>query len=76
MIEKLHSKGLIIDDIQLSISILKSRGYYNLVNRYKEEFYNAGTKTYRENVHLTDLYYYHRVEDDLRNILFKFTINF
>lgn len=76
MIDKLRSKGLLIDSNTLAIEILKSRGYYNLINRYKEEFYITGKKKYREDVRITDLYYYHRIEDDLRNILFKFTINF
>lgn len=76
MLNKLRDKDLILDSDFLSIEILKSRGYYNLINRYKSEFSKEDNLHFEENVHITDLYYYHRVEDDLRNILFKFTINF
>ncbi|MCP0886975.1 Abi family protein [Ligilactobacillus sp. WILCCON 0076] len=76
MINKLRDKGMIIDNEYLAIELLKSRGYYNLINRYKEEFTIPNTKNFQPNTHITDLYYYHRIEDDLRNILFKFTINF
>lgn len=76
MLDKLRDKDLILDSDFLSIKILKSRGYYNLINRYKSEFLKDDNFHFEENVHITDLFYYHRVEDDLRNILFKFTINF
>lgn len=76
MIQKLHDKGMIIDDVPLAIELIKARGYYNLVNRYKAEFYKPNSKEFKSNTHLIDLFYYHRIEDDLRNILFKFTINF
>jgi hypothetical protein len=75
MLNKLRNKGMIIDD-GLAIELLKARGYYNLVNRYKEEFFVSGTTEYLPGTHMVDLFYYHRVEDDLINILFKFTINF
>lgn len=74
MIDKLRQKGMIIDDNRIAIELLKSVGYYNLINRYKSEFYLPTKKEYGENVHIEDLYYYHRIEDDLRNILFQFAI--
>lgn len=74
MIDKLRQKGMIIDSNKIAIELLKSVGYYNLVNRYKSEFYLPGKKEYKENIHIEDLYYYHRIEDDLRNILFQFAI--
>jgi len=74
MIRKLRSKGMIIDSNKIAIELLQSIGYYNLINRYKSEFYLSDKKEYKENVHIEDLYYYHRIEDDLRNILFQFAI--
>ncbi|WP_025024133.1 Abi family protein [Companilactobacillus nodensis] len=76
MVNKLRNKGLIIDSNRIAIELLQSVGYYNLINRYKSEFYLPDKKVYRSNVHITDLYYYHRIEDDLRNILFQFAIKF
>lgn len=75
MINKLRNKGMIIDDDKLAIELLKSVGYYGLVNKYKSEFYIQGKKEYQENVHLIDLYYYHTIEDELRNILFQSIIH-
>lgn len=76
MLERLRDKGLSIDNPALDIELLKARGYYNLVNRYKEHFQSEKDGLFPPHTHLTDLYYYHRVEDDLINILFKFTISF
>ncbi|WP_420223145.1 Abi family protein [Pediococcus acidilactici] len=76
MLDKLRKKDLIIDSNTIAIEILKTRGYYNLINKYKSEFYIPGTTRFKENTSLTDFYWYQRLEDDLRNILFKFTITF
>lgn len=76
MIDKLRKKDLIIDSNTIAIEILKSRGYYNLINKYKSEFLIPETANFKENTRLTDFYLYQRLEDDLRNILFKFTISF
>lgn len=76
MLKRLRDKGLSIDNPALDIELLKARGYYNLVNRYKEQFQSEKDGLFPPHTHLTDLYYYHRVEDDLINILFKFTISF
>lgn len=75
MIDKLEGKNLSIESKALAIELIKSRGYYNLVNRYKHEFYTDKNQ-YKDNTSIMDLYLFHRMEDDLRNILFRFTINF
>lgn len=74
-LDLLRDHGLIITNDRIGIEILKSRGYYNLVNRYKEDLYEKGKKKYPIQTTLEDLYKYHRIEDDLRNILFRFTLN-
>lgn len=68
-------KNLVIESRRLATELLKSRGYYNLINRYKHEFY-TDNNLYQDNTSIMDLYLFHRMEDDLRNILFRFTINF
>ena len=68
-------KNLSLGSKRLAIELLKSRGYYNLINRYKHEFY-TDCNMYQEDTSIMDLYLFHRMEDDLRNILFRFTINF
>lgn len=55
--------------------MLKSRGYYNLVNRYKSILYEKISNIYKINSSLVEMYLYSRMEDDLKNILFRFTIN-
>lgn len=75
MVDKLNHKNLSIESKPLAIELLKSRGYYNLVNRYKHEFYTENHQ-YKDGTSIMDLYLFHRMEDDLRNILFRFTINF
>lgn len=75
MIDNLMQKNLSLGSKRLAIELLKSRGYYNLINRYKHEFY-TDHDMYQEDTSIMDLYLFHRMEDDLRNILFRFTINF
>lgn len=75
MVDNLMQKNLSLGSKRLAIELLKSRGYYNLINRYKHEFY-TDRNMYQEDTSIMDLYLFHRMEDDLRNILFRFTINF
>lgn len=74
-LKKLRNKGLNIGNPHLATELLKSNGYYNLINKYKEDWYESDRK-YPPRTSLYDLYLYHRFEDDLRNILFRFTITF
>lgn len=74
-LKKLRYKGLDIGNPHLAIELLESNGYYNLINKYKEDWYE-NNKSYPPKTSIYDLYLYHRFEDDLRNILFRFTITF
>ncbi|MCZ3847151.1 Abi family protein [Lactobacillus crispatus] len=74
-LDLLRDHGLIITNDRIGIELLKSRGYYNLVNRYKQDLYRKGKHEYPIQTTLEDLYKYHRMEDDLRDILFRFTLN-
>lgn len=74
-LDNLRDHGLIVTNDRIGTELLQSRGYYNLINRYKEDLYRKGQKEYPIQTTLEDLYKYHRIEDDLRNILFRFTLN-
>lgn len=76
LLDILRDHGLNISSTRNAKMILKSRGYYNLVNRYKNDFYLPETHEFKEFTTIETLYGYHRMEDDLRNILFRFTITF
>lgn len=74
-LDHLRDHGLIITNDRIGIELLKSRGYYNLINRYKKDLYRKGKHEYPIQTTLEDLYKYHRIEDDFRDILFRFTLN-
>lgn len=76
MLTKLRSKGISVENQELAIEMLKTRGYYNLINRYKHDFTQSDTDRFTPGLHLADLFYYHRIEDELTTILFKVTISF
>lgn len=75
MVENLKKKNLSITDKKLAIELIKARGYYNLVNRYKNHVYNRDNH-YPNHTHLTDLFLFQAMESDLQDILFQATINF
>lgn len=75
LIDLLQKHNLQIEDYDRAIEILKSKSYYNIINRYKEDLYKYGSHTFREGTSLDTLYQYHQIEDELRNILFRYTIN-
>lgn len=76
LLDNLREHGLNITNNGIAKEILKSRGYYNLVNRYKNILYEKNKNVYKINSSLVEMYLYSRMEDDLKNILFRFTINF
>ena len=75
LLDNLREHGLNITNNGLAKEILRSRGYYNLVNRYKNILYEKNKNIYKVNSSLVEIYLYSRMEDDLKNILFRFTIN-
>ncbi|MEE6647832.1 Abi family protein [Limosilactobacillus pontis] len=75
LVDNLKQKNLTISDRALAIELIKARGYYNLVNRYKNHVYNYD-KHYPNYTHLTDLFLFQAMEADLQDILFQATINF
>lgn len=77
LLDNLRNHGLIISGEKISQEILKTRGYYNLVNRYKNDLYLKGKTEFDGTITTIEtLYHFHRMEDDLRNLLFRFTTSF
>lgn len=77
-INKLRDRGMNIDSYLLAVEILKTHGYYNLINGYKDDFLvnqdSNDEDHYKPGTTLVDLVYEKRVETDLQNILFKYTL--
>ena len=70
-----------IESDYLATEILKSNGYYNLINGYKDDFLLPKDSPddldeFIQGTELTDLVFQKRVEDDLQNILFKYSLLF
>ena len=61
-LDNLRDHGLIVTNDRIGTELLQSRGYYNLINRYKEDLYRKGQKEYPIQTTLEDLYKYHRIE--------------
>lgn len=76
LLNNLNKHSLNISGEEISLEILKSRGYYNLVNRYKDDLYRRNTHEFGTQTTIETLYHFHRMEDDFRNILFRFTLTF
>lgn len=70
-----------IESDYLATEILKSNGYYNLINGYKDDFLLPKDSPddldeFIQGTELTDLVFQKRVENDLQNILFKYSLLF
>lgn len=55
-LDNLRDHGLIVTNDRIGTELLQSRGYYNLINRYKEDLYRKGQKEYPIQTTLEDLY--------------------
>lgn len=75
MISRLRDKGMDIIDYDTAEIILKNRGYFNLINRYKHDSYKPNSNEYKSGTTLTEFYIYDRFESELKNLLFRSTIN-
>lgn len=74
-LDLLRDHGLEITNNKIGQELLQSRGYYNLINRYKNDLYENGSHTYPPYTTLEDIFRYQRMEEDFRNILFRFTLD-
>ncbi len=73
-IDKLTSKGIIINDKDFAIKCLKETSYFSLVSGYKDAFRDKKTKIYNKNVKFEDIYYLYKLDEELRNLFLKYIL--
>ena len=73
-INKLLSKGIIINDNDFGIKCLKEISYFSLISGYKDIFRNKETKKYNSNINFEDIYYLYKLDEELRNLFLKYIL--
>lgn len=77
-IKKLQSRVMIIDDINVSKSVIERENYYNLINGYKELFldntYTGSDEKYLQNTNFNEIYALYLYDRALRNIFIKYIL--
>lgn len=71
--ELLATRCLRIDDKQFAIDVLKNEGYYNLINGYSKFFQYPDSDVYMKDVTFNHVVALYAFDQELRNILYKFT---
>ena len=72
-ISLLKSKGLIIEDEEDAVRLLKEYSYFNLISGYKTPFkYKNGN--YKKGTKLKDIYALYQFDETLRQILMKYLL--
>ncbi|KNG79688.1 abortive infection protein [Mycoplasma sp. HU2014] len=74
-IEILKSRGLVIEDNQQVIEILKQENYYNIINGYKDLFLNDN-KNNKECTTFDEIYSLFLFDRELRSIILKYILLF
>lgn len=64
------------DEHYITKEMLKSRGYYNLVHGFRDDFYDFDTNKFNDNTSIMDLVQQQGIDMDFKNILFKYTLLF
>ncbi len=72
-VKKLRKKGLVIDDTDYAIDLLKELSYFSLIGGYKTPF-KAKDKLYKPHTKIEDIYALYTFDDDLRNIIFRYIL--
>ncbi|WFQ94575.1 Abi family protein [Mycoplasma feriruminatoris] len=76
-IEILKSRGLVINNEEKAIEILKQENYYNIVNGYKDLFLkNEKEDKFIENTNFNELYSLFLFDRELRSIILKYILIF
>lgn len=70
-LEKIKSKGIIVDDEEMTLQILRDEGYYNIVSGYCEYYRDKHKKMYKGThfSHIESLYVFDNI---LKNIIYKY----
>lgn len=74
----IKEKNLFIksDEHLITKEMLKSRGYYNLVHGFRDDFYDSEKSKFHDDVTIMDLVQQQGIDMDFKNILFKYTLLF
>ncbi|ANY14229.1 hypothetical protein BCY75_09585 [Latilactobacillus curvatus] len=69
-------RNLKIEDSELAKEFLLDRSYYGLINGFKSDFVSSdnGNEIFNENTNFNDLLLQFQIDNDLKNILFKYTL--
>ncbi len=76
-LEKLKSRGLIIDNDEEVIKILKRKNYYDIINGYKDYFIDvpatttSGDDVYKEGTNFKDINLLYEFDAEIRSIILK-----
>ncbi|WP_436629652.1 Abi family protein [Latilactobacillus sakei] len=71
-------RNLKIEDTELAKKFLLDRSYYGLINGFKSDFVSndVNNEIFNENTNFNDLLLQFQIDNDLKNILFKYTLLF
>ncbi|MBY7704565.1 Abi family protein [Vibrio harveyi] len=78
-IEILKSRGLVIEDNQQVIEILKQENYYNIINGYKDLFLNDNKNNkecFKNGTTFDEIYSLFLFDRELRSIILKYILLF
>lgn len=76
-LQKLKKRGLIIDNDEEVIKILKRKNYYNIINGYKDYFIDtpatiaSGDDVYKEGTNFKDINLLYEFDAEIRSIVLK-----
>ena len=72
-IKLLKNRGLIIEDEETALSILKIENYYNVINGYKELFVEKvdGKEKFIDGVTFEEIYSLYSFDKQIRDVLFQ-----
>jgi len=67
-------KGLIIENEEYAISVLKKTSYYALISGYKDMFKNPTTKKYNDGICFDDIFFLYKFDRKLREIFLSYIL--
>ncbi len=73
-IQKLRSKGMIVNNIDYAERMLQKYGYFALVTGYKDLFKNKTTNNYIDGTKFEDIVAIYRFDQQLRELTFKYLL--
>lgn len=74
LIEKLHYKGIAINDVKIAKQNIQKYSYYTIVNSYKSVFKNKDNE-YKQNVTFEEIYSLFEFDKNIRSIFLKYILD-